>query len=197
MNKVKLPVLSIAIMALSLSAIGCDALSEKPAETLEIPNLNLVLTPIPGWTTDNTLTLEDPAKGGVLVRMSSTPDLPGAPKFQIYLDPLRVKSPPLDTLAKEQWARMKSIENQAGITVEKLEKTKVKLMDQDAVILDQTYTLGSGPAQIAVSERTWLMQHENRGLAFIISGRTELLSPWSDQVDDMVNSLSLKKISTK
>lgn len=192
MRALKIRVLIIALTALALASAGCETLTQEPVSTVELPSLGLVLTPVPGWSIDETVSLKDPAKGGVLIRMSSTAGLSGAPKFQVYLDPLRVKPPGLDTLAQEQWSRMKSVESQTGVAIEKMEKTKVTLLSKEAVLLDQTYTLGSGASQIAVSERVWLTQHDERGLAFVVSGRTELLKPWNDQIETMISSLSLQ-----
>jgi hypothetical protein len=192
MRALKIRVLIIALTALALACAGCETLTQEPVSTIELPSLGLVLTPVPGWSIDETVSLKDPAKGGVLIRMSSTAGLSGAPKFQVYLDPLRVKPPGLDTLAQEQWGRMKSVESQTGVAIEKMEKTKVTLLNKEAVLLDQTYTLGSGASQIAVSERVWLTQHDERGLAFVVSGRTELLKPWNDQIETMISSLSLQ-----
>lgn len=197
MRALKTQVFIIACTALAFAGAGCDTLTQEPMNTVELSSLGLVLTPVSGWSIDETVSLKDPAKGGVLMRMSSTAGLSGAPKFQIYLDPLRVKPPTLDTLAKEQWGRMKSVESQAGVAIKKMEKTKVTLLNQEAVLLNQTYTLGSGASQIAVSERVWLTQHDDRGLAFVISGRTELLTPWNDQIDEMVSSLALQTSSAQ
>ncbi|MBT6178897.1 MAG: hypothetical protein HOI23_16760 [Deltaproteobacteria bacterium] len=187
----------LAWLALLLSCAGCHSLAQESAPRAELPDIGLVLTPIPGWSIDTTSKLEDAAKGGLLISMSSASDLYGAPKFQIYLDPLRVKAPTLDRLAQEQWDRMKSVESQAGVSIEKMEKTKATVLNQEAMLLDQTYTLGSGASQIAVSERAWLTIHNERGLAFVISGRTELLTPWSEQIQTMLNSLALQVKSAK
>lgn len=194
MRVTKIQVTMMLWAALAFICAGCETLTQKSESTVELPNVGLVLTPISGWTLDETVSIEDAAKGGILISMSST-SLPGAPKFQVYLDPLRVKPPALDVLAQEQWNRMKSVESQPGVTIEKMEKTKVTLLDKEAVLLDQTYTLGSGAAQIAVSERAWLTQHDERGLSFVVSGRTELLTPWQEPIETMINSLTLKAVN--
>ena len=36
-------------------------------------------------------------------------------------------------------------------------------------------------------------EHNNRGVAFVVSGRTELLSPWSKQIEEMLASLAPKE----
>lgn len=194
MRVTKIQVTMMLWAALAFICAGCETLTQKSESTVELPNVGLVLTPISGWTLDETVNIEDAAKGGILISMSST-NLPGAPKFQVYLDPLRVKPPALDVLAQEQWDRMKSVESQPGVTIEKMEKTKVTLLDKEAVLLDQTYTLGSGAAQIAVSERAWLTQHGERGLSFVVSGRTELLTPWQEPIETMINSLTLRAVN--
>ncbi len=183
---------TLAILVLT-ALVGCSNITEKSQGTIEIPNLNLTLVPAEGWVLDDTVKLSDPAKGGVLVRLSPTPKLSGAPKFQVYLDPLRVKAPSLETLTQEQWSRINQLKEQPGLIIEKMEKNSVKILERDAMLLSQTYTLGSGPAQIAVSEQTWLMQHNNRGVAFVVSGRTELLSPWTQQIEEMLASLAPKE----
>ena len=190
-------VLMLAWLALVLSCTGCHSLAQESTPKVELPDVGLMLTPISGWSIDTTSKLEDAAKGGLLISMSSASDLYGAPKFQIYLDPLRVKAPTLDRLAQEQWDRMKSVESQAGVSIEKMEKTEATVLNQEAMLLDQTYTLGSGASQIAVSERAWLTIHNERGLAFVLSGRTELLTPWSEQIQTMLNSLALQVKSAK
>ena len=195
MRVTKIQVKMMFWATLAFACVGCETLTQKSISTVELPNIGLVLTPISGWTLDKTVSLEDAAKGGILMSMSSTESLSGAPKFQVYLNPLRVKTPALDVLAQEQWDRMKSVESQPGVTIEKMEKTKVTLLDKEAVLLDQTYTLGSGAAQIAVSERAWLTQHDERGLAFVVSGRTELLTPWHEPIETMINSLTLKAVN--
>ena len=162
-------------------------------DTIEIPNLDLTLIPAKGWKVDETVELADPAKGGVLMRLSPNPKISGAPKFQVYLDPLRVKSPTLQTLADEQWARFEALKNKPGVTVEAMEKQPIKLLDKEAMLLTQTYTLGSGPAQISVNEQTWILQHNNRGVAFVVSGRTELVTPWNETIENMLASLAPQK----
>lgn len=196
MIKLKRIPTTLAILALLMGSVGCNAITEKTDETIEIPNLNLTFIPAEGWVQDDTVELADPAKGGVLVRLSPTPNLSGAPKFQVYLDPLRVKAPTIETLAKEQWARFNKLKEQPGVNIEKMEKSSVKILERDAMLLTQTYTLGSGPAQIAVSEQTWLLEHQSRGVAFVVSGRTELLSPWDEQIKNMLGSLAFKETQT-
>ena len=183
---------TLAILLLA-GLTGCSNIAEKSQDTIEIPNLNLTLVPAEGWVLDDAVKLSDPAKGGVLIRLSPTPKLSGAPKLQVYLDPLRVKAPSLETLTQEQWSRINQLKEQPGLLIEKMEKSSVKILERDAMLLSQTYTLGSGPAQIAVSEQTWLMQHDNRGVAFVVSGRTELLSPWAKQIEEMLASLAPKE----
>ena len=145
---------------------------------------------------DETVTLDDPAKGGVLLRLSPALQLSGAPKFQVYLDPLRVKTPSLETLTDEQWTRFEKLKKQPGVQVDTMKKESVKILEHRAMLLTHRYTLGTGPAQISVSEQTWIMQHQNRGLAFVISGRTELVSPWEQQIQDMLASLAPKVSAT-
>lgn len=184
-----LGVLTIFLLLLG----GCTTLNESTSDTIEIPNLDLTLTPAKGWLVDDTVEISDPAKGGVLIRLSPNPEISGAPKFQVYLDPLRVKSPTLKTLADEQWTRFEAMKNKPGVTVETMEKNKIQLLDQDAMLLTQTYTLGSGPAQISVNEQTWLLQHNNRGVAFVVSGRTELVTPWNEAIQEMLASVATQK----
>ncbi len=187
---------SIAIMAL-IGSLGCTSMTQESVDTIEIPNLNLNLTPPTGWVVDESVELSDPAKGGVLMRLSPAPKLSGAPKFQIYLDPLRVKTPSLEKLTQEQWERLNKLKEQPGVNIETMEKSSTKILEKEAMLLSQTYTLGSGPAQIAVSEQTWLTHHNNRGVAFVVSGRTELLSPWNQHIQNMLASLTPKEVQPK
>ena len=180
----------LAALSILMVLTGCASITDSSPETIEIPNLGLTLTPVEGWQVDETVTLDDPAKGGVLLRLSPALQLSGAPKFQIYLDPLRVKTPSLETLTDEQWTRFEKLKKQPGVQVDTMKKESVKILEQKAMLLTHRYTLGTGPAQISVSEQTWIMQHQNRGLAFVISGRTELVSPWEQQIHDMLASLA-------
>ena len=181
-----------AILAL-IALVGCSNATEESIAALEIPNLDLTIVPASGWTSDPNIEIIDPAKGGVLIRLSPALKLSGAPRFQVYLDPLRVKTPSLEDLAQEQWERFNLLKEKPGVTIEKMEKSQAKILGQNAMLLSQTYTLGTGPAQIAVSEKTWLMRHNNRGLAFVVAGRTELLSPWDQQIEEMLASIALKQ----
>ena len=67
---------------------------------------------------DETVTLDDPARGGVLLRLSPALQLSGAPKFQVYLDPLRVKTPSLETLTEEQWTRFEKLKETTRVQVD-------------------------------------------------------------------------------
>ena len=196
MNTIKRIQITLAVWAV-IGFLGCTSMTQESVETIEIPNLNLMLTPPDGWVVDQSVELSDPAKGGVLIRLSPAPQLSGAPKFQVYLDPLRVKAPSLETMTQEQWQRLNKLKEKPGLNVEHMEKTSVKILEKDAMLLSQTYTLGSGPAQIAVSEQTWLTQHNNRGIAFVVSGRTELLSPWNQHIEQMMASLTTKESPAK
>ena len=189
MITIKQTQITLACLAL-LCFLGCSSINQESVDTIEIPNLGLSLTPPAGWIVDESVELADPAKGGVLMRLSPAPKLSGAPKFQVYLDPLRVKTPSLEALTKEQWERLSKLKEQPGVNIEKMEKSSTTILEKEAMLLSQTYTLGSGPAQIAVSEQTWLTHHNNRGVAFVVSGRTELLSPWDQQIQEMLASLA-------
>ena len=179
----------LAALSILMVLTGCASITDSSPETIEIPNLGLTLTPVEGWHVDETVTLDDPAKGGVLLRLSPALQLSGAPKSGYGP---RVKTPSLETLTDEQWTRFEKLKKQPGVQVDTMKKESVKILEQKAMLLTHRYTLGTGPAQISVSEQTWIMQHQNRGLAFVISGRTELVSPWEPQIQDMLASLAPK-----
>lgn len=183
---------SIVVLALSSALFGCSELLENPNPRVGLPEVGLSIAPLKGWVLGEKTALPDPAKGGVLLSMHPKTKPPGAPTFQIFLGPLRVKSPSLETLVKEQWTRMETVAQQPGITVTKLARQSTTILSKEAVVLEHTYSLGTGPAQISVSEHAWITEWEERGLAFVLAGRTELLTPWLEQIQTMLAGIEVQ-----
>jgi len=179
---------NILTLLMGFALVGCPESVPENKPTVNLPALGITF-PIPaGWVLDESIQYTDPAKGGTLFQLVRDSAVPGSPRITGSISPLSTRSITLTQAVKNARHALKTLQNQQSLVIQYNSTSEIKFIEKPAMKLAHSYTLGSGSAQLSVTQIEIVSLHKNRTLSLTAAGRTELFTPLEEEINSIIES---------
>ena len=183
---------SFALPCLFLLALsGCHGQNSSAAEAgYEVPSL-LRLPRQDGWTVEPVAPPEAASDAPpVALRLVRESAVPGSPRLTVVAEAASTGPPTaLEAYLTRNLRDMGQLESAGQIRIMDVEQKRISVAGQPAFRVRHEYTLGSGAAQIAITQISLFLVIQGRGVTVTVAGRTELFHPVAQSIQAMLQGL--------
>ncbi|MBI5507404.1 MAG: hypothetical protein HY903_01505 [Deltaproteobacteria bacterium] len=184
----RLPVL----LLLSGANAACSGNDSSAGPIFKVPELQIELPKLSGWTVDPTIKTEDLAKGGVVFRLVRESPVPMSPRIDVYLETLKTRPTNLEEFLTENLREIARLESGGSIRITQVEKRPLKVgMRPGYHVLHEYAMLTPGQAPIAITQISAIFVLNGRGVAITAAGRTELFHPLAESIERILTGVAL------
>ena len=174
------------------SSFACSTTESGAEPMFRVPEIDLETPQLSGWVIDPAVKLEDPAKGGVIFRLSRESAVPLSPRIDVYLEPMKTQPTVLEEFLTQNLRDMAQLENGGSIRITQVDQRPIAIGPRRAFhVLHEYAMLSPGQAPIAITQISAILVIDGRGVAVTAAGRTELFHPLADSIERMLTGLSL------
>ena len=180
--------------ALALGGGGCEAEAPAPGTVNRIPVDGIGLTlPVPeGWSRDPDVGLEDPAKGGTVLRILRTKAVIGSPRIDVVIEPAGPEPTGLQSFVDRQLRMMAGLESDGRVRMTNVSQRPVKVGPRPAYRVRHEYLMTGEPGTdpMAFTQLTTFLVLDGRGITVSALGRTELFHPQAAAIGSVLDGLA-------
>jgi hypothetical protein len=181
-----------SLCALVAGGSACSETESTSQPMFRVPELDLEIPKLSGWVIDPAIKAEDPAKGGVIFRLSRESAVPLSPRIDVYLEPMRTQPTLLEDFLTQNLRDMAQLESSRSIRITQVDQRPIALGPRRAFhVLHEYAMLSPGQAPIAITQLSTIMVIDGRGVAVSAAGRTELFHPLADSIERILTGLAL------
>jgi len=176
------------ILWFALISLACDPQEAPEPPPTKLPHIPLKLTLPKGWVQDPSHLTKDPAKGGTILKLVRKSAVPGSPRIEFSLTPLSTETPKVSYLSRQVSKHSKELQKQNNLTPQSQREKQITFAGRPAIRLEQSYTLGSKPTDVAVTQFSIVTVIAERGLHITVAGRNELITPLKSEIESILTS---------
>lgn len=179
------------ILVLALLAAACpDEQGPRKQPTFHVPIIDLRMPKLSGWRVDESVGVDDPAKGGEIFRLVRQSAVPGSPRIMVMLEPLRTSRTQLESFLTQSLREMAQRESTGSLRIVHVDQRPFKIGGRGAYRVKHEYTVGVGTSQIAITQVATLLVLDGRGITITAAGRTELFHPIAESVEMILRGVT-------
>jgi hypothetical protein len=158
-------------------------------EYLVAESVNLLIPKQPGWVQDTTVEGFDPTRGGLALRLMLQGGVSGSPRIDVVAEALHERPTVLEEFLTRNLQEMAQLESGGQIHITGVEQRRAWVGSKPAYRVHHSYTVGSGPSQLAVDQVSTFVVLDKRGVAVTAAGRVELFHPQSVAIETMMSDM--------
>lgn len=186
----------MALWVAGVCGAGCKHKSKVPAEVYFVAEGTGVQLPkLPGWVRDSSVPPLDKSKGGIVLRLIRDSAVPGSPRIEVVTEPPQAAATNLEDYLTRNLREMADLETSGRIRILSVSQKHVMLHGLPAYEVHHEYTMGRGTSQISLNQVSIFVALNGRGITVTAAGRTELFHPLSDNVEQILEGLSVPEPS--
>ncbi|MEZ0312556.1 MAG: hypothetical protein ACAI38_12340 [Myxococcota bacterium] len=174
-----------------LSIVACRRAQNHDSSPFTAPEIGISLPHLPGWERDPTVKLEDPAKGGLVMRLTREERVPGMPRIDVIIDPVPVKPTFLEDVLSRALRDMADYEQRGEIDIQALDRKPIRVGPRRGFRVTHSYVVASDEDRAMVTQTSALFVLDGRGITVTATGRAELYTPLVEEVDQIVSGMNV------
>ena len=180
----------------SLCALAHSSACSRPESHTQpmfrVPEIDLEIPKLAGWVVDPEVKPADPAKGGVIFRLTRESPVPLSPRIDVYIQPVNAQPTVLEDFLTQNLRDIAQLETGGQIRITQVDQRPIPVGPRRAFhVLHEYAILSSGQAPIAITQLSTILVLSGRGVTVTAAGRTELFHPLADSIERMLTGLSL------
>ncbi len=174
-----------------LSIVACRRAQNQDSSPFTAPEIGFSLPHLPGWLRDPAVKLEDPAKGGLVMRLTREERVPGMPRIDVIIDPVPVKPTFLEDVLSRALRDMADYEQRGDIDIQALDRKPIRVGPRRGFRVTHSYVVASDEDRAMVTQTSALFVLDGRGITVTATGRAELYTPLAEEIDQIVSGMNV------
>lgn len=179
------------VVVMLLASVACRRTQPSDQAPFVAPEIGISLPHLPGWTRDPSVHLDDPAKGGVVMRLTRQEQVAGIPRIDVIVDPVPVHPTFLEDVLSRALRDMADFEQQGKIDIQALERKAIRVGPRRGFRVTHAYVLPNADDHVAITQTSALFVLDGRGITVTAAGRTELYTPFAEEIDRIVSGMQV------
>lgn len=180
----------LAIALTALLAYGCTA--NDSGSYYRVDAIDLRIPMAEGWQQDAKVSLASSEAGGTALRLIRQSAIAGSPRITVEIEPKKAVATRLAPFVEQNLRQMAAMEHGGKISLNKAEKRRTPVGPRLAYRLRHEFSIGQGrPEAISLTQVSLVMVVDGRGVTVTASGRTELYSPLTLGIEQLLDGIRI------